>query len=346
MNEKIAIFSDLHLGIHQNSTYWHTIALNWIKDFKKYLILNNIKNIYFLGDFFHHRDELNLLTLDTSSVIFDLLSEFKITMIPGNHDCFFKNTTDINSLSIFKGRNNITIYNKITILNLKDKIITFCPWGTNIADIPDSDIIFGHFELQNFKMNGFKICDAGDDVEILSSKSKLIISGHFHLNQNKKIGNSTIIYIGNPFEMDIGDAYQKKGFYILDMVDNSFEFIENTESPKHIKIFLSKLVSTPNIEILLQKILPNTIVKLVVDKNISTEHLDILMAYLNNFKLIELSIDYDVNYNKIKVENDNDIDLSGIVIEQAIEEFINLLEISNKKEVIDYTIQLYNRSKL
>ena len=90
----------------------------------------------------------------------------------------------------------------------------------------------------------------------------------------------------------------------------------------------------------------NNIIKLVIDKNISTEHLDILVAKITGFKPSDIRIDYDVNYNKIKIYANESLDLSGVIIEQAIEEFINLLDITNKKEVIDYTVGLYNRSKL
>ena len=33
-------------------------------------------------------------------------------------------------------------------------------------------------------------------------------------------------------------------------------------------------------------------------------------------------------------------------ITKAIEDFVNMLDVDNKKEVVDYTISLYNRSKL
>ena len=45
-------------------------------------------------------------------------------------------------------------------------------------------------------------------------------------------------------------------------------------------------------------------------------------------------------------DTDNKEDLSGIDIPQAIQEFVNLLEIKNKKEIIDYTLGLYEKSKL
>ena len=38
-------------------------------------------------------------------------------------------------------------------------------------------------------------------------------------------------------------------------------------------------------------------------------------------------------------------DLSGVSIEAAIEEFVNLLDIEDKKEIIDYTTDLYKRAK-
>ena len=59
-----------------------------------------------------------------------------------------------------------------------------------------------------------------------------------------------------------------------------------------------------------------------------------------------MHVDYDINYNKIKVNEDADLDLSGVDITKAIQEFVNMLDINNKKEVVEYTISLYNKSKL
>jgi hypothetical protein len=72
-------------------------------------------------------------------------------MITGNHDCYYKDTSEVNSLSILKGWNNITILDSVYRLedHQNDKCITFCPWGTKISDIQKSDIIFGHFECRH-----------------------------------------------------------------------------------------------------------------------------------------------------------------------------------------------------
>ena len=60
----------------------------------------------------------------------------------------------------------------------------------------------------------------------------------------------------------------------------------------------------------------------------------------------QLTVDYDINFNRLLDDTENKEDLSGIDIPQAIEEFVNLLEIKNKKEIIDYTLGLYEKSKL
>ena len=331
---RVAIFSDLHLGVHQNNDFWLGISNRWVDWYIGKLKENDISEIIFCGDFFHYRDEISVKTLNFAKDLLDKFNDFKITMITGNHDAWYKDTSEINSLSIFKVYNND---------------VTFCPWGTKIDDIPKSDVLFGHFELENFKMNAFKICDHGDDPEVLIKKCSLIFSGHFHREDTKNFnsGESKIIYVGNPFEMDFGDMGSKKGFYIFDFNDKKLEWIDNDITPKHHKIFLSKLINCKNIHVenLFEKILPGNIIKLIIDKNISTEHLDILTAKFTSCRPVELRIDYDINYNKLKIENDMDYDLSGVDINHAIEEFINLLDIENKRDVVNYTQSLYEKVK-
>jgi DNA repair exonuclease SbcCD nuclease subunit len=319
---------------------------NCTKWFKQELDSQGINDVIFCGDFFHYRDEISLISLDAANQFLDELNDKRIYMITGNHDCYYKETSEVNSLSIFKGRSNITVYDELTTIHINGKSVTFCPWGTQIKDIPKSDLLFGHFELQNFKMNAFKVCDTGDDPEILSNKSPLTFSGHFHSRDEKTFGDNKIIYVGNPFQMDFADANQYKGYYTLEFDTGEYKFIPNKKTPIHVKINLSKLIQLKDADKEFNDYLPNNIVKLVVDKNISTEHLDILTAKFFSYKPDDFSIDYDVNYNKIKVEQDVDHHLSGVSIENAIEEFVNMLDINNKKEVIDYTINLLQKAKL
>ena len=109
MNSKIAFFTDLHLGVHQNSDKWLNIALNWSEWYKSQLDKNNIDEIIFGGDFFHYRDEVNVKCLHTANKILDTFKDFKITMITGNHDSYYKDNSLVNSLSILNSKNNVNV---------------------------------------------------------------------------------------------------------------------------------------------------------------------------------------------------------------------------------------------
>ena len=343
---KVAIFSDLHLGIHSNSPDWHNHAIEWANWFKDECKRKGIKDLIFCGDWHHNRSEISVNTLQVSADIVDILSGFNIIAITGNHDMYYKHRTDVNSLSIFKKRKNVTILNDPETIEAFDRTITFCPWNTTIKDLPESDVLFGHFEIETFKMNSYKVCEEGLKVKDLLNKSKLVISGHFHTRHQKKFGKGTILYVGNPFQMDFGDVDNGKGYYILNLDDMEYNFFPNNISPNYKKISLSELVREGNITPKIIHSFTNNIVKLKVDMNISQEDMDILLKKLSLLRPELLTVDYDINFNRLIDSTDDKEDLSGIDIPQAIEEFVNLLEVKNKKEIIKYTLGLYEKSKL
>ena len=340
---RVAIISDLHLGVHSNSTAWHNIAIEWALWFKEELIKNNIKDIIFCGDWHHNRSEISVNTLQVSADILDILKDFNLIAIAGNHDMYFKHRTDVNSLSIFKNRKNITILDTQHVIQCFDKTITFCPWNSDVQTIPSCDIVFGHFEIETFSMNSYKICEEGIKIKDLLKKSDLIFSGHFHTRHSKQFSNGTILYVGNPFQMDYGDSDNEKGYHILDITTLKYEFIANKISPCYKKITLSDLVSEGDITPKIKNIFEKNLVKLKVDMNISQEDMDFLLKKLSNLQPAELTVDYDINFNRLKTETNQREDLSGIDIEQAITEFINLLDISNKKSITEYTLDLYRK---
>ena len=71
---KVAIFSDLHLGLYGNSTEWHEIALKWADWITADLKKKKIVDIFFLGDFFHNRSEISVQTIHVAS---ELVAKFK-----------------------------------------------------------------------------------------------------------------------------------------------------------------------------------------------------------------------------------------------------------------------------
>lgn len=343
-NSKIAVISDLHLGVHTNSTFWHTTAIEWAKWLRDQLNEQKIKDIIFCGDWHHNRSEISVYTLQVSADILNILSDFNLIVIAGNHDMFFKNRTDVNSLSIFKNRKNITVVDiKAITTTYAGKTISLCPWGTDISDIPKCDTIFGHFEIESFSMNAYKICEKGIKVKDLLTKSPLVISGHFHIRHSKQYGSGTIMYIGNPFQMDFGDIDNDKGYHIFDLDTLECSFVKNTISPEYKKISLSELIEAREFTKNIKHVFKNNIVKLKIDKNIAQEDIDILLRKLHLLSPAELTVDYDINFNRLIGEVEDKEDFSGIDIEQAIYEFVNLLEVENKKDIIEYTTELYRR---
>ena len=341
---KIAIFSDLHLGVHGNSAQWHDIAINWCRWFVEDLKRNNIKDIIFCGDWYHNRSEISVDTLTVSAEIFDMLKDFNLTVITGNHDLYFKHRTDVHSLNIVKGRKNVNVVDKPFVIEKFDRVITFLPWGFDTSSLPDGDICFGHLEIESFKMNSAKTCEDGIKASTLLRKFDLVVSGHFHTRHERTFEAGTILYVGNPFEMDFGDSENEKGYYILDFDDLSYNFIPNNLSPKYKKISLSDMVNQGAVTGDIIQTFNNNFVKLKIDKNISQDDLTILNNVLGKLKSHSITHDYDMNHNKILTDNST-YDFSGIDIGNAIEEFINLLDIDNKDSIIQYTLNLYNKCK-
>jgi DNA repair exonuclease SbcCD nuclease subunit len=343
-NTKIAVISDLHLGVHTNSTFWYSTAIEWAKWLRDQLNEQKITDIIFCGDWYHNRSEISVYTLQVSADILNILSDFNLIIIAGNHDMFFKNRTDVNSLSIFKNRKNVTIVDvePITITHT-NKTLTLCPWGVNIDEIPKCDAIFGHFEIESFSMNAYKICEKGIQVKDLLTKSPLVISGHFHIRHSKQYGSGTIMYVGNPFQMDYGDVDNEKGYHIFDLNTLECSFIKNSISPEYKKISLSELIEAKEFTQTIKRTFHNNIVKLKIDKNIAQEDVDLLLSKLNLLSPAELTVDYDINFNRLIGEVEDKKDFSGIDIEQAIYEFVNLLDVENKKDIIDYTTELYRK---
>jgi DNA repair exonuclease SbcCD nuclease subunit len=341
-DNRVAIFTDLHLGVHQNSSSWHDIGKKWADWFISSLKENNIKTILFTGDFFHSRSEISVNTIYAAS---ELLKKFEkdffMIMIPGNHDCYYKDKSDVNSLSILNGYDNIVVLEELEKITFGDKKrdAIFCPWGFDCDSVEHADVIFGHFEIESFKMNAHKLCEHGFKPKDLLKKSPLVFSGHFHLNEERSYDNGKIVYVGSPFQLDFGERDSRKGYYILDFTDMNFEFIENNITPVHKKILLTEINDVD-----LESSVKGNFVKIVIDRVIEQEELDKIIHKINSYSPNNLIIDPLINYS-IGFNGDGNEDLSGVDISKAIVEFVNLLDIQDKEKVITKTIEFYNQVK-
>ena len=344
-SNKVACISDIHLGVHQNSHTWHEIALDFARWLDQELKLRDIKDVIIAGDIFHNRHEIGVNTIHCARKFFDILSKYNIVAITGNHDCYYKDKSDVNSISILNGYKNVTVYQELAINNINGKKFAFCPWGIPLEEIPVCDVIVGHFEILNFKMNGHKVCDHGFESESLLDKSKLVITGHFHCRDHRKYTNGkSIIYLGSPYELDFGDRDQVKGFTILDTNNLSLELIENNITPKHRKIKISELLDG---QIALENIsteLSNNFVSLCVDRNINEQILSVMLSKFNQYKPKHVRTDFNI-FEAVQLSA-TELNEVSIDIDTALHEFINLLDTPiSKKDILDKCIDLYRISQ-
>ena len=217
---KAILFSDLHLGIRDNSEIWLEASMRLVYSIIKEAKRRGIKNIIFAGDFFHDRKHINSKTLHYGRKFIEELKDFNVYLIPGNHDIFFKNSNEVMSVDVFKE------YKHVTVLwgNYKLDNITMIPWGQELPR--EAEVVIGHFEI-----NGF--VDGMPENKTFLNKSdfkeyKKVFSGHWHTP--KTIGNIT--YLGSPMQFTFADVDSKRGFYILD--GSETEFIEFNDYPKYI----------------------------------------------------------------------------------------------------------------
>jgi DNA repair exonuclease SbcCD nuclease subunit len=344
-SNKVACISDIHLGVHQNAQTWHNIAIDFAKWFDKELKLRGIKDIIIAGDIFHNRHEIGVNTIHCAYQFFDILKGYNILAITGNHDCYYKDKSDINSISILDGYKNVTVFKELKTVNLNGKVFCFCPWGVSVNEIPPCDVVIGHFEILNFKMNAHKVCDHGVESESLLDKTQLVITGHFHCRDHRKYTNGkSIIYLGSPHELDFGDRDQVKGFTILDTDNLSLELVENDITPKHKKIKISELldgkIALENISTELQ----NNFVSLCVDRNVNEQILNVMLSKFNQYKPKHVRTDFNI-FESVQLSA-TELNEISIDIDTALHEFINLLDTPvPKKDILDKCIDLYRISQ-
>ena len=131
---KIAILNDTHAGVRNSSDVFTNNATKFYEEvFFPYLKENNIKRILHLGDVFDNRKFINFKTLNSYRKNFlAKLREYGIHMdiVPGNHDVFYKNTNELNSLKELLGHymGEVTIHMEPTVLDLDGMQFAMLPW--------------------------------------------------------------------------------------------------------------------------------------------------------------------------------------------------------------------------
>lgn len=334
-SKNIGCFSDIHLGLGQDSSIFHKISLDFAKWASEYYKSNQIDEIIIPGDIFHNRSQISVETLTIARQFFDYFKDFTVYISTGNHDCFKKDSSDINSIALLSGWNNIRIVdNEPLILETNyEKTLGLVPWGTDIKDFPKCDVIFAHLEISSFYMNSYKVCEHGFSYKDLFNYAPTIVSGHFHKKDHRNYeNNKQIVYLGSPYQHNFGDIHDTRGIYVYNIADNTLEFIENKISPKHIKLSIKESID--------EDIIKNNFVSIIVDNDVKEEEILSYTAKVTALNPNSVRIDYDGDKTQIESSQEKELGTSDLL--KSIEEYIDSLDIENKKEVVEYVKEMYN----
>lgn len=335
---KSAIFTDTHFGKKNNSDQHNTDILNFCKWFCERVREDPaIDNVVFCGDWFENRSSVDIKTLNFSYSAARMLNSLglPIFFIVGNHDLYQRHTRDIFSTAIFHEFNNFQVISHPQIIKyLGDgSLITpflFDEEYTGLAKFKDVPVWFGHFSFNGFTITGYNaVMENGPDSKVFSKQDR-IFSGHFHKRQIK----DNIIYIGNTFPMDFGDAGDfARGMAVYDHIDDKLEFKDWAECPKYIKVKLSELVDD-------ELILPiSARVKCLVDFPINFEESNhIRQQYVKEFLLREFAFEDSIEVDE--AITDTEVEFSSDQTIVSVDELIIKMLSQIKTEHIDNEILL------
>jgi len=224
---KIALLNDTHFGCRNDSPAFIEYQNKFFDDiFFPYLIENNIKTVIHLGDVVDRRKFINFqVAHNFQKKFWKRLWDLKIDthIIIGNHDTYYKNTNEINSMqqlvTTFDGINEPWIYTSPKTVNFDGLDILFLPWicdataeeSLHAIDKSTAQICMGHLEIKGFEMHRGHLNEQGLDKDQFKRFEK-VISGHFH----KKSDDKHIYYLGTQYEITWSDFQCPKGFHIFD----------------------------------------------------------------------------------------------------------------------------------
>lgn len=313
--ENVIVWTDVHFGLRHNSKDHNQDCLDFVDWLISQAVSRNCKTCIFMGDWHHHRSNINILTLDYTMQALRKLNNYfdKTYIMVGNHDLFYREKRDIHSMVVGAEFKNIVLVDSVMEIGN----VALVPWlveeewkqVTNMK----TKYLFGHLELPGFKMNAqVEMPDHGELNSEHFQNQDLVFSGHFHKRQTK----GKISYIGNPFGHNYSDVWDfERGAMYLEWGGEP-EYIDYDQGPRFINISLSSLLANP--EIYLK---PKTYLQVVLDIDISYEEATFLRETfveqydVRDFKLIRSQED------EITKEYDGDITfqtVDEIVVEQLL----------------------------
>ena len=348
---KIALITDTHWGIRNDNIAFIENNKKFLDNiFFPYLDEYSIKNVIHLGDLVDRRKYINFYTANRVRKDFLLpLDERGITMdiIAGNHDTYFKNTNEINSLTelVDKKYNGISIYYE-PIEKIYDGVkILLLPWICDdnrertykIMETTNAQICMGHLALQGFEMyKGSPISDGMDPGSF--GRFDVVCSGHYH----HRSSNGHIFYLGSHGEFTWSDYQDHRGFHIFDTETRELKFIQNPY-----KMFKKLWYNDKNEDFLKTKInyseYAGSIVRVIIQNKTNPFWFDKFIENIEQQNPVEIQIVED--HLNLNLEEDSDIVDEAESTVDIFKKYIKAIETPiNKEKLENKIVEIYNEA--
>jgi DNA repair exonuclease SbcCD nuclease subunit len=288
---KVAIITDTHYGARKGSKLFHDYFELFYKNvFFPTLEQYGIDTIIHMGDAFDSRKSIDYQSLEWAKrVVFEPLKNYKVHMIVGNHDSYYKNTNNTNSPQLLlKDYPNIQTYSSPTEIKVGNLDVLLLPWicmeneekSLKMIKKTKAKVAMGHLELHGFRVNRQIIMEHGLEADLFSNFKK-VFSGHYHTRSD----NGTVFYLGNPYEIYWTDVNDTRGFTIFDT-----ETLEHTPINNPYKMFHNIYYEDTNYQTFDTREYENKIVKVVVRKKSDTKKFEKFIDKLYSSNIAELKI--------------------------------------------------------
>ena len=283
--KKVACFTDIHLGLKGGSRVHNIDCEEFVKWFCETAREQGCETCIFLGDWHHNRSTTDVSTMNyTLSNLERLSKNFeRVYFILGNHDLFYKDKREINSVEFMRLFPNVVPIRE----PFTEGDVTILPWlvGDEWKNVPNikSRYIFGHLELPSFYMNAMvQMPDHGTLQRTHFMNQDYVFTGHFHKRQ--WAGN--IIYMGNAFPHNYADAGDDdRGMMIFEW-DGIPEFMTWPDQRIYRTYKLSQIIDNP------EKLLSAKMhCRVTIDLPITFEEANFVKEqFIPQFKLRELML--------------------------------------------------------
>ena len=308
--KKAAVFTDIHFGLKSNSQLHNEDCLNFIKWATAKAKEEGCETCFFLGDWHNNRASINIITLNYSLRALEHLNDNFQTVyfIPGNHDLYYRDKRDIQSVEWARHLPNIKICNDW----YSDGDVVIAPWlvGDDYKRIPKlkGKYMFGHFELPHFFMNAMvQMPDHGDLKRESFSHFDQVFTGHFHKRQH----NKNISYIGNCFPHNYADSGDdERGLCVLEW-DKDPVYFAWPDQPTYRVLGLGAIIDHAN------TFRPGMHVRVNIDIPISYEEATFIKeTFIESHKLREVTLIPQKNADV------NEFEIQGNVAFESIDQIV------------------------